>query len=76
MKGVNKKALFNGLKQMKSQEKQELKQILQNILSPDGDATSTFLTVPDFGSSLFYAFEGKIIVESGNKKWTISLNDF
>ncbi len=76
MKGVNKKALLSGLKQMEPQDKQELKQILQCILSPYEEATSTFLTIPGFGNSLFYAYDGKIVVESGNKKWTIDISDF
>lgn len=76
MKGINKKALINGLKQMNSQEKQELKQILQEILSPEAEATSVFITVPNFGNSSFYALAGKIVVQSGTGKWTINLNDF
>lgn len=76
MKGINKKTLINGLKQMDSQEKQELKRILQEILSTEMEATSAFTTVPNFGNSTFIAQDGKIVVTSGTGKWTIDLNDF
>jgi|GEM_PF-1986514 len=76
MKGINKKALIIGLKQMNPQEKQELKQILQEILSPEMEATSIFTTIPNFGNAYFSAYDNKIVVTSGTGKWTINLNDF
>jgi len=76
MGGINKKTLISALKVMNIEDKIELKQILQEILSPEMDATSVYTTIPNFGNAHFSVLNDKIVVVSGTKKWTINLSDF